>query len=120
MIVNFGSIIPQYSFVREIWNWSGRSNNERCHSRRRIGRGDPYCVYISVVFWEIVSPSGCLDIFDRNLIAFKSGILNHEIKLSTWLPQGILDFWYGFAYVFDLQILRNVFTQILHRWRFQK
>src|ERR1051325_9439626 len=84
MIVNFGSIIPSYSFVRGIWNWFGRGNNERCHSRRRIGRGDPYCVHISIFFWVIVSPSGCLDVFDWNLVTFGSGIFNHEIELSAW------------------------------------
>src|ERR1044072_1570427 len=36
MIVDLRSIIPRDSLVRGIWNRSRRSNDERCHSRRRI------------------------------------------------------------------------------------
>src|ERR1051325_9271035 len=35
VVVNIGSIIPRDSLVRGIWNWSGRSNDERFHSRHR-------------------------------------------------------------------------------------
>src|ERR1051325_7241368 len=115
MIVNIGSIIPRDSFVRGIWNWSGRSDNEGCHSRHRISRGNPYGVNISIVFWEIVTPSGCLNIFNRNIVAFGNGVLHHVIVLSTWLPQGIPYRWFSFICVVDLQ-LRHVFTQLLHRW----
>src|ERR1051325_514288 len=69
MIVNIISIIPSDSLVRGIWNLSGRSDNERCHSRHRISRGNPYGVNISIVFREIVTPSGYLNIFNRNLVA---------------------------------------------------
>src|ERR1043165_1589195 len=89
MIVNLRSIIPRDSLVRGIWNWSGRSDDERCHSRRRISRGNPYGVNISIVFWEIVTPSGRFNIFNRNLVALRNSILHHVIELSTWLPQGI-------------------------------
>src|ERR1051325_9004392 len=115
MIVNFGSIIPRDSFVRGIWNWSGRSNDEGCHPRHRISRGNSYCVNISIVFWEIVTPSGRLNIFNRNFVALRNSILHHVIVLSTWLPQGIPHIWYSFIHVFNLQ-LRHFFTQLLHRW----
>src|ERR1043165_2372722 len=86
MIVNLRSIIPRDSFVRGIWNWSGRSDNEGCHSRHRISRGNPYGVNISTVFWEVVTPSGYLNIFNRYLVALRNGVLHHVIILSTWLP----------------------------------
>src|ERR1051325_4067152 len=52
--------------------------------------------------------------FDWNLVPFRRGILHHEIILSTWLPQGIPEFWYGFACVFDIQIFSYTFTQTLY------
>src|ERR1044072_6477349 len=115
MIVNIRSIIPRDSLVRGIWNWSGRSDNEGCHSRHRISRGNPYGVNISIVFWEVVTPSGYFNIFDRNLVALRNGILHHVIILSTWLPQGIPYRWFSFICIVDLQ-LRHIFTQLLHRW----
>src|ERR1051325_3860212 len=115
MIVNFRSIIPRDSLVRGIWNWSGRSDNEGCHSRHGISRGNPYGVNISIVFWEVVTPSGCFDIFNRNLVAFRNRVLHHVIILSTWLPQGIPHRWFSFIHIVDLQF-RHVFTQLLHRW----
>src|ERR1043165_7567458 len=111
MIVNFRSIIPRDSFVRGVWNWFGRSNDERCPSRHRISRGNPYGVNISIVFWEIVTPSGRLNIFNRNLVAFRNRVFHHVIILSTWLPQGIPYRWFSFTHIFDLQ-LRHVFTQL--------
>src|ERR1044072_5965919 len=89
MIVNIRSIIPRNSLVRGIWNWSWRSDNEGCHSRHRISRGNPYGVNISIVFWEIVTPSGRLNIFNGNLVAFRDSVLHDVIILSTWLPQGV-------------------------------
>src|ERR1051325_7824992 len=115
MIVNIRSIIPRDSFVRGIWNWSRRSNDERRHSRRRISRGNPYCVNINIVFWEIVTPSGHLDIFNRNLVAFGNSVLHLVIKLSTLLPQGIPHIWYSFVHILDLRF-SHIFTQLLHRW----
>src|ERR1051325_7980145 len=110
VIVNLSSIIPRDSFVRGVWNWSGRSNDERCHSRHRISRGNPYSVDISIVFWEIVSPSGHFNIFNRNFVALRNSILHHIIELSTWLPQGIPHIWHSFTQIFDLQFLRHVLT----------
>src|ERR1051325_8458472 len=110
MILNFRSIIPRDSLVRGIWSWSVRSNDERCHSRHKISRGNPYCVNISMVFWEIVTPSGRFNIFNRNLVALGNSVLHHIIILSTWLPQGIPHIWYSFIHIFDLQVLRHVFT----------
>src|ERR1043165_9703275 len=110
MIVNISSIIPRDSFVRGIGNWSGRSDNEGCHSRHRINRGNPYGVNISIVFWEIVPPPGHFNIFNRNLVARRSRVLHHVIILSTWLPQGIPYRWYSFACIVNLQ-LRHFLTQ---------
>src|ERR1051325_11720760 len=98
MIVNISSIIPRDSCVRGVWNWSERSDDERCHSRHRISRGNPYCVNISIVFWEIVTPSGDLNIFHWNLVTLGNGVLHHIIELSTWLPQGIPHFWHSFTH----------------------
>src|ERR1043165_5751545 len=116
MIVNISSIIPRDSLVRGIWNWSWRSDNEGRHSRHKISRGNPHCVNISIVFWEIVTPSGCLNIFNRNFVAFRNRVLHHVIILSTWLPQGIPHIWYSFVHIFDLQFLSHIFTQTLYRW----
>src|ERR1051325_10980500 len=110
MIVNIRSIILRNSFVRGIWNWSWRSNDKRCHSRHGISRGNPYCVNINIVFWEIVTPSGRFNIFNRNLVALGNRVLHHIIILSTWLPQGIPHIWHSFIHIFDLQFSRHVFT----------
>src|ERR1044072_6736937 len=116
MIVNFRSIIPRDSFVGGIWNWSGRSNDERYHSRHRISGGNPYRVNISIVFREIITPSGRFNIFNRNLVALRDRVIHHVIILSTWLPQDIPHIRRGLIHIFDLQFLRHVFTKTLHRW----